>query len=129
MTKGTIAFVVCAFLAGSVGFAAEREWQNGTWRDYKVERPKVSFSAQPRDPTRNLPPTTVPREIRTFVIDTQTQRLELRQDATIDTPRVDVEVGQPVMFAIDKKTVYVKDADGKEHKLSLRKQTKLTEEK
>lgn len=128
MTKQALTFVVCALLTGAMGFAAEREWQNATWRDYKVERPKVSFNAQPRDPNSNLPPMTVPREIRTFVIDTSTQRLELRQDATIDTPRIDVEVGRPVMIAIDKKTVYVKDAAGKEHRLSLRKQTKLTNE-
>ena len=126
MTKRTLTFVVCALLTGAMGFAAEREWQNATWREYKVERPKVSFNAQPRDPNSNLP--TVPREIRTFVIDTSTQRLELRQDATIDTPRIDVEVGRPVMIAIDKKTVYVKAADGREHRLSLRKQTKLTNE-
>ena len=129
MNKRPLAFVVGVFLISAVGFAAEREWQKGTWRDYKVDRPKVSFSAQPRDPTRNLPSTNVPREIRTFVVETSTQRLELRQDATIDTPRIDAVIGDSVMIAIDKKTVYVKDADGKEHRLSLRKQTKLTEEK
>ena len=51
--------------------------------------------------------------------------LELRQDATVDTPHIDVLPGQTVRIAIEKKTVYVKDGLGKEHKLSLRKQTPL----
>ena len=48
-----------------------------------------------------------------------------RQDATVDTPHIDVLPGQTVRIAIEKKTVYVKDGLGKEHKLSLRKQTPL----
>jgi len=105
--------------------AAERQWQTATWRDSKIERPKVLFGVQPRDPNSNLPQTAVAREIRTFVIETSTDLLELRQDATVDTPHIDVLPGQTVRIAIEKKTVYVKDGLGKEHKLSLRKQTKL----
>jgi hypothetical protein len=119
-----LAAIVCA-MVGVTATAAEREWQTGTWRESKVERPKVLFSVQSRDPNSNLPRTAAAREIRTFVIDTGTHRLELRQDATVDTPHVDVLLGQPVSFAIDKKTVYVKDGEGKEHKLSLRKVTPL----
>ena len=85
----------------------------------------MTFGVQSRDPNSNLPQTASAREIRTFVIDTRTHRLELRQDATVDTPHIDVMVGQQVQLAIDKKTVYVKDGLGKEHKLSLRKQTTL----
>ena len=105
--------------------AEERQWQSGTWRETKIERPKVLFSVQSRDPNSSLPRTAAAREIRTFVIDTRTHRLDLRQDATVDTPRIDVLVGEPVVIAIEKKTVYVKDSEGKEHKLSLRKQTPL----
>ena len=115
---------MCVVLGVAV-IAAEREWQTGTWRETKVEKPKVLFSVQSRDPNSNLPRTAAAREIRTFVIDTSTHRLELRQDATVDTPRIDVLIGQPVHIAIEKKTVYVKDSEGKEHKLSLRKQTPL----
>jgi hypothetical protein len=105
--------------------AAERQWQSGTWRESKVERPKVLFSVQPRDPNSNVPRTAAARETRTYVIESKTHRLELRQDATVDTPQIDVLLGQPVVFAIEKKNVYVRDGDGKEHKLSLRKQTPL----
>ena len=127
MTRRTLlAFIVCALVGGAAAVGAEREWQNGTWIDYTVERPRVLFSAQPRDPNSTLPRSTTPaREVRTFVVETSTHRLEFRQDATVDTPRIDVLIGQPVLIAVEKKTVYVKDGDGKEHRLSLRKQTAL----
>lgn len=118
-----LAAIVCA-LVGTVT-AAERQWQTGTWRDAKIERPKVLFSVQSRDPNSNLPRTAAAREVRTWIIETSTHRLELRQDATVDTPRIEVILGQPATFAIEKKTVYVKDSEGKEHKLSLRKLTPL----
>ena len=111
--------------AAVVLVAAERQWQSATWRDFQVERPKVLFNVQPRDPNSNLPHTAVAREIRTFVVETSTHVLELRQDATVDTPHIEVVPGQPVRIAIEKKTVYVKDGLGKEHKMSLRKQTPL----
>ena len=129
MKRTAIAFVICA-LYGTAGLfvvsGAERVWQTGIWREVKVERPKVLFSVQSRDPNSNLPRTTAAREVRTYVIESDTLRLELRQDATVDTPAIDVLIGQPVTFALEKKTVYVKDEDGKEHKLSVRKQTALT---
>ncbi|HUP38514.1 MAG TPA: hypothetical protein VM115_00230 [Vicinamibacterales bacterium] len=124
MKQGIVAAIVCV-MVGATAAAADREWQTGTWRDTKVERPKVLFSVQSRDPNSNVPQMAAAREIRTFIIDSKTHSLELRQDATVDTPRIDVLLGQPVTFAIEKKTVYVRDTDGKEHKLSLRKQTPL----
>ena len=125
MTRRTaLALVICALAVQGV-HVAERVWQTGTWRDVKVERPKVMFGVQPRDPNSNLPRTAAAREIRTYVIETATMRLELRQDATADTPRIDALVGQPVSFALEKKTLYVKDEDGREHRLSVRRQTPL----
>ena len=121
--RGLLAVLVSALVATVV--AAERQWQTAVLRDSKIERPKVLFSVQPRDPNSNLPQAAVAREIRTFFIETSTDVLELRQDATVDTPHIDVLPGQTVRIAIEKKTVYVKDGLGKEHKLSLRKQTPL----
>jgi hypothetical protein len=118
-----LAAIVCALVGTAM--AAERDWQTGTWRDAKIERPKVLFSVQSRDPNSNLPRTAAAREVRTWIIETSTHRLELRQDATVDTPRIEIILGQPATFAIEKKTVYVKDSEGKEHKLSLRKLTPL----
>ena len=125
MTRKLWLAAIIGAVIGVTVIAADREWQTGTWRDSKIERPKVLFSVQSRDPNSSLPRTAAAREIRTFVIDTRTHRLDLRQDATVDTPRIDVLVGEPVVIAIEKKTVYVKDSEGKEHKLSLRKQTPL----
>lgn len=120
-----IALLSVLLSAASVLVAAERQWQSAIWRDFKVERPKVLFNVQPRDPNSNLPRTAVARETRTFVVETSTHLLELRQDATVDTPHIDAVAGHPVRIAIEKKTVYVKDGLGKEHKMSLRKQTPL----
>ncbi len=113
-------------IAAAALIAAERKWQSATWREDNVERPRVMFGAQPRDPTSNMPRTPPPaREIRTFIVETSTHRLELRQEATSDTPRIDATLGERVSIAIEKKDVYVKDLAGKEHKLQLRKQTTL----
>jgi hypothetical protein len=125
MTRRILLAAIVGVMVGAAAMAAERQWQTGTWRDSKIERPKVLFSVQSRDPNSSLPRTAAAREIRTFVIETRTHRLELRQDATVDTPQIDVLLGQPVLVAVEKKTVYVKDALGKETKLSLRKQTPL----
>ena len=122
--RALLATLLCT-LFSVLAIAEDRQWEIGTWRESKIERPKVLFSVQSRDPNSNLPRTAAAREVRTFVIDTSTHRLELRQDATVDTPRIDVLLGQPVQIAIEKKTVYVKDSEGKEHKLALRKQTPL----
>lgn len=124
MRRRLLAAVLSAVFTVAV-IAAERDWQKGTWRESRIERPKVLFSVQTRDPNSNVPRTAAAREIRTFVIDTSTHRLELRQDATVDTPRIDVLIGEPVSVAVEKKTVYVKDNLGKEHKLTLRKATPL----
>jgi hypothetical protein len=118
------ALAISAFF-NVVAIAADRDWQNGTWREAKVDRPKVQFGVQSRDPNSALPRTATTRETRTFVIETSTQRFELRQDATADTPRIDALIGGPVLIAVEKKIVYVKDDEGKEHKLSLRKVTPL----
>jgi hypothetical protein len=126
MTRRTaLALVIFAFSGLGVADGAERVWQTGTWREVKVDRPRVSFGVQSRDPNSNLPRTSPAREIRTYVIDTDSLRLELRQDATADMPLIDAMVGEPVTFALEKKTVYVKDSQGKEHRLNVRKQSAL----
>jgi hypothetical protein len=115
--------ICCAAAAAN---AAERAWQKGTWRDVQIKRPKVVFGVAPNSPNTGAPRTSPPatQEIRTYVIETETNRYELRENATVDTPRMDVLVGEPVEFAIEKKTVWVKDADGHEHRLVLMKDSK-----
>jgi hypothetical protein len=119
-----IGLALLAF-CGVTAVAAEREWQNGIWMEVKVEKPRVLFATQTRDPNSPLPRTPAAREVRMYVVETSTHRLELRQDATVDTPRIDVLLGQPVLVAVEKKNAYIKDGDGREHKLSVRKHTAL----
>ena len=127
MRRTVLASILCASAGlGPTLLAADRVWQTGTLRDAKVEVPRVMFSAQPRDPNSNLPRTAAAREIRTYVIETDNLLLELRQDATVDTPRIDVLIGLPVTFALENKNVYVRDGNGKEHRLSVKKRTVLT---
>ena len=119
-----IVLAICCS-AASV-WTAERVWQKGTWREFQVKRPKVVFGIAPNSPNTGVPRSSPPasQEIRTYVIETDTLRLELRENATVDTPRIDVLVGEPVEFAIEKKNVWIKDQDGRERKLSLVKQSK-----
>jgi hypothetical protein len=106
--------------------AADRVWQKGTWRDMQVKRPMVVFGVSPNSPSTGAPRTSPPasQEVRTYVIETDTTRFELRENTTVDLPHIDVLVGEAVQFAVEKKTVWVKDQDGREHKLSLVKQSK-----
>jgi hypothetical protein len=116
----------CLVLLMTAGVAAEREWQKGVWRDAMVERPRVTVGIVTGDPNHRTPQPASARERRKYVIETATHRFELQQDATADTARVDAELGEPVTFAIEKKNVYVKDTDGREHRLTLTKQTPLS---
>jgi hypothetical protein len=124
MLKRVLLALVVGFLTVNAWAAGnDRAWQTGIWRDVKVVRPKVIFGIAPRNPSdggvRPAPPAV--RETRLYVIETDDWRLELKQDATADAPRVDAMVNAPVTFAIEKNTIYIKDAEGHEHKLSLTK--------
>ena len=119
-----IALVVCFSVTWV--WSAERAWQTGTWRDAQTKRPKVVFGVAPTNPNgtpRVAPPAA--QEVRTYVIETDTLRLELKENTTVDAPRLDVLIGEPVTFAIEKNSVYIKDASGKERKLSLTKKTEV----
>ena len=123
MKRVGLTFVI-VLTAAFAAHAVDRTWQAGTWKDIQVKRAKVVFGVAPGNPNsggRRSPPPT--RETRLYVIETEDLRLELKQDATVDTPRLDVLVGQPVTFAIEKNSVYVKNAKGRETKLSVTKKT------
>ena len=123
MTTRRSLFVLLIGLAATPAAPAEKVWQTGIWRDIKVERPKVVFGVTPGNPNTGVPRSAQPAsmEKRTYVIETDTQRLELRQDATVDTPRIDALVGDRVSFAIEKSTIWIKDSDGREHRMKVTK--------
>jgi dynactin complex subunit len=106
-------------------------WQKGYVRDVQVKRPKVVFGITPNGTATARPRASSPaaQETRNYVIETDTMRFELRENSTVDTPRMDVLVGDPVEFAVEKKNVWVKDQEGREHKLSLIKESKKESKK
>jgi hypothetical protein len=117
-----IASLVLMVFAATAAIGAERQWQQGVWRDVQIERPKVSFGIGTRDPSRgNLPPAI--REIRTYVIETDDLRLELKETTTADAPRIEATIGESVTFAVEKNTVYIKLSETKERKLSVVKKS------
>ena len=84
------------------GNAAERQWRPGTWTD-------VSVHAMANG--------------RIYVIETETLRIELKDVVPNHKPTLDPVVGRSVTFALDKKTAYIRAADGTEHKLRVTRQT------
>ena len=125
MTNIRCTLLVLAFtIVAAAAWPADRTWQTGTWREVKVERPKITFGVTPSIPNTGAPRSPgTPRERRTYVIETDTLRIELRQDTTADTPHVDALVGDPVTFALEKNDIYIRDDSGREYKLSVSKKS------
>jgi hypothetical protein len=119
-----LTFVVGLATANAWAAGPERAWQTGTWRGAQVVRPKVVFGVT-RAPRIGSPAPAI-AEVRTYAIETDDLRLELKENTTADAHRVDATVGAPVTFALEKNTVYIKEADGAEHKLSVTKKITKT---
>jgi len=115
MTKGVSAAVVVLLLCAGLG-AADRRWQQGTWLEVKITRPKIVIGVRPK-PTPGDPPRMT--EIRTYVIGTDDLRLEVRELSPPPRRPVDATVGEPVTLAFEKNTVYILEDDGSEHRLQL----------
>jgi hypothetical protein len=113
--------VLCLMMAGALSSAgAERAWQIGTWREVRVKRPKIVLGIG-GNPIGGGPGPRAPApmmEVRTYVIETDHVRLELRENVRADSRRLDAVPGEAVTFALEKKTVYVK-VGGLEHKLRV----------
>jgi hypothetical protein len=118
-----LSFVVSLLAVTVLSAGKERAWQTGTWHDVQVARPKIVFgvTGRPLDgrPSPPFPPAMM--EVRTYVIETDALRIELRESTRADSPRIDATVGEPVTFALEKNTVYIKLGDRDEHKLSVTK--------
>jgi hypothetical protein len=108
----------------SVCNAAERHWQTGKWIDVSVKRRMVDFgpgSSPFGGGQRSAPAMRAMADIRTYVIETDELRLELEDVVQINTRSLDAVIGLPVTFALEKSSVYVRDADNVEHKLRVTK--------
>ena len=123
-----LAFAVGITTGMTTGNAAaagpERAWQTGTWRGVQIVRPKVVFGVT-RVPRVGSPAPAI-AEVRTYIIETDDLRLELKENTTADARRIDATVGEPVTFALEKNTVYIKEAEGAEHKLGVTKKITKT---
>jgi hypothetical protein len=124
----TLTVVMLAALVASthVGTAAARHWQSGTWRDADVTRRMVDFgpgSTSFDGGRRGTPAMRAMVDVRTYVIEGDGVRLELEEVVPVGRRSIDATVGGSVSFALEKNNVYVKDADGKEHKLRVTKKT------
>jgi hypothetical protein len=120
-----IAFLFVLFVATTVCAAADRQWQNGTWTDVTVKRQMIDFGpgSTPFDGGRRAPAMRAMADVRLFVIETATVRLELKDVVQVGHRSVDAVIGQPVTFAVEKNTVWIRGADGLEHKLRISKKT------
>jgi hypothetical protein len=128
MTPAILA-VALAVAWASPARGAERQWQTGTWADVTTKRQMVDFgpgSSGFGPPGAGLQMRAL-ADIRVLVIETETLRLELRDAVPVNRRSIDVRIGAPVTFAIEKNTVYVRDEDGIEHKFRIAKRTSRSE--
>ena len=118
-----IAILFAVLAAAVFCTAAERRWQTGTWTDVSVKRQIVDFGPGASGFGRPgaAPAMRAMADVRTFVIETGAVWLELQDVVQVNRRSVEAAVGGAVTFALEKNTVYVRDADGTEHKLRVTK--------
>lgn len=119
--------LLCLAVAGLS--AAERHWQTGTWADMSTKRQMVDFGPGQSGfgpPNAGIQMQAL-AEVRVFVIETEDTRYELQDTVPITRRSIDVVLGEPVTFAVEKNTVYVRDGNGTEHKLRLTKKVAKSE--
>ncbi|MEO8260124.1 MAG: hypothetical protein ABI868_22450 [Acidobacteriota bacterium] len=118
----TIALLI-VLMATTVSVAAERQWQTGTWGDVTTRRKLIDFGpgASPFGRGATKPSMRAMADIRNFVIETDALRIEMEDTVPVGRRSIDPIVGTAVTFALEKKSVFVRDADGREHKLRLTK--------
>ncbi len=117
--------ILGAFLVATSVVAAERSWRTGTCLEARTERKTIDFGpgGNPFGNPNATPSMRGLADVRTFVIETDALRLELEDVVPIGKRSIDVTVGTPVTFAVEKNAAYIKDADGKEYKLRVVKRT------
>jgi hypothetical protein len=121
----TIALLIVLLSAAVATLAAERHWQTGTWGDVTTRRKLIDFGpgASPFGRAGSQPARRAMADVRLFVIETDELRIEMEDTVPIGRRSIDPIIGEAVTFALEKKAVYVRDAEGREHKLRLTKKT------
>jgi hypothetical protein len=117
----TITSLVVLMAIAAPGLSAGRHWQTGTWGEVTTQRKMVDFGPGTSGfgPPRSSPTMRALADVSRFIIETDDVRLEMEDTVPIGRQSIDVTVGGMVRFALEKSAVYVRDQDGKEHKLRL----------
>jgi hypothetical protein len=120
----TIVLLIVLMSTAVTSLAADRHWQTGTWGDVTTRRKMIDFGpgASPFGrPGAQQPAMRAMADVRLFVIETDALRIEMEDTVPVGRRSIDPIVGTTVMFALEKKAVYVRDDEGREHKLRLTK--------
>lgn len=130
MRKLLTGVVLLTAVAWVLVAAADRQWQTGRWADVSVKREVVDFGPGAAPLGMGAPTSSARRamaDVCTYAIETQTDRYELKEVVAMGRCSFDaLSLGQPVTFAVEKRAVYVRGADSKEHKIPLTKTIKLS---
>lgn len=120
----TFTAVIVLVAMMTISLAAARQWQTGTWGDVTTTRKLIDFGpgASPFGRSGAAQPTMrAMADVRQFVIETDAFRIEMEDTVPIGRRSIEPVTGTAVMFALEKKAVYVRDDEGREHKLRLTK--------
>ncbi len=117
--------IFCSLAVVSRVGAAERPWQTGQWTDVSIKRQMFDFGpgSSPFGQPGSAPTMRAMADVRVFVIETDSLRIEIQDVVPVGRRSVDAEVGEAVTFALDKNTIYIKGDNGIEHKLRVTKKT------
>jgi hypothetical protein len=111
--------------------AAERKWQTGTCVDVTTKRQMLDFgpgSSGFGPPNAGVQMRAL-AEVRIFIIETDDLHLELQDTVPIGRRSIEVRIGGPITFALEKNTAYLKDEEGIEHKFRVTKKTARTRDR
>jgi hypothetical protein len=120
----TFAVVIALVAITTLSLAAERHWQTGTWGDVTTKRKLIDFGPGASPFGRagaQQPAMRAMADVRLFVIETDALRIEMEDTVPIGRRSIDPVIGAAVTFALEKRAVYVRDGEGREHKLRLTK--------
>ena len=130
MMPRTIASLLLIVSTAALVSAAPRKWQTGTWGDITIKRRVVDFGPGASGFGRpgSTPAMRALADLRHFVIENDEMRIEAEDTVSVGHRSFEATTGAKVMFAVEKKTVYVRDPGGPEHKLRLLKKVERSKD-
>ena len=91
----TFAVVIALVAMTALSFAAERQWQTGTWGDVTTKRKMIDFGpgASPFGRAGAQPSMRAMADVRRFVIETDELRIEMEDTVPVGRRSIDPIVG------------------------------------